>query len=360
MQQIYLHSYFKKGELYNLSKIGELINHPKRAEIARKIKIIDFFDKHGWKITKEAFGVGRSTIYLWKSKIREREGDIKALAGESKRPHKLRKRKANILIEEFIIRYRKEHYRAGKGVIKVELDEYCRVNGINLISISTIGRIIKELKERGLIENDKKVSFNARTGKIIIKKVKKKKKERRKGYIPLNPGDLVQIDTLDIFLDGVKRYIINGIDIKTRFGFGYMYEKLNSLNAKDFLKRFSEVAPFEIKRIQTDNGSEFEKYFDNYIKRNKLIHYFNYPHHPQSNAYVERFNRTIKEQYVYSNYDRIENIEKFNRGLMEYLLWYNTIKPHNGIENKSPLKYYLDNFINNSKKSNMLWTLTNT
>jgi len=66
---------------------------------------------------------------------------------------------------------------------------------------------------------------------------------------------------LDIFLDGVKRYIINGIDIKTRFGFEYMYEKLNNLNAKDFLKRYSEVAPFEIKRIQTDNGSEFEKYF---------------------------------------------------------------------------------------------------
>jgi hypothetical protein len=44
--------------------------------------------------------------------------------------------------------------------------------------------------------------------------------------------------------------------------------------------------------------------------------------------------------------------------LMEYLLWYNTEKPHRAIGNLPPLRYYLDNHITNHKKSNMLWTLT--
>jgi hypothetical protein len=46
--------------------------------------------------------------------------------------------------------------------------------------------------------------------------------------------------------------------------------------------------------------------------------------------------------------------------LMQYLLWYNTEKPHRAIGNQPPLRYYLDNYIINPKKSNMLWTLTLT
>jgi len=43
---------------------------------------------------------------------------------------------------------------------------------------------------------------------------------------------------------------------------------------------------------------------------------------------------------------------------MNYLVWYNTEKPHRGIGKLPPLRYYLDNFITNLKKSNMLWTIT--
>jgi len=43
--------------------LTQYINHP---EVAEKIKIIAFFDRYGLKVTKDAFSVGRSTIYLWK------------------------------------------------------------------------------------------------------------------------------------------------------------------------------------------------------------------------------------------------------------------------------------------------------
>ena len=36
-----------------------------------------------------------------------------------------------------------------------------------------------------------------------------------------------------------------------------------------------------------------------------------------------------------------------------------TEKAHRGIGNIPPLRYYIDNFLSPSKKSNMLWTLTN-
>ena len=90
------------------------------------------------------------------------------------------------------------------------------------------------------------------------------------------------------------------------------------------------------------------------------MHYFNYPHHPQSNAQVERFNRTIQEQFTNLNTDWLDEPGVFNRKLMEYLIWYNTIRPHRSIGKIAPLRYYVDNFVTYPKKSNMLWTLTLT
>ena len=57
-----------------------------------------------------------------------------------------------------------------------------------------------------------------------------------------------------------------------------------------------EKVPFNIKAIQIDNGLESKKYFDKYTQDKKIIHYFNYPQNPKSN-YIERFNRTIQEQF---------------------------------------------------------------
>jgi putative transposase len=82
------------------------------------------------------------------------------------------------------------------------------------------------------------------------------------------------------------------------------------------------------------------------------------PKHPQSNGHLERFNRTLQEQFAYWHLDELDDPATFNHPLIEYLLWYNTEKPHRAIGNQSPLRYYLDNYITNPKKSNMLWTLT--
>ena len=117
------------------------------------------------------------------------------------------------------------------------------------------------------------------------------------------------------------------------------------------------VAPFVTRRVQTDNGSKFAKHFVAGCKRNNLIHFFNYPRHPKSNAHLERFNRTIQEQCVNHYVDYLDEPEDFNPRLADYLIWYNTEKPHRGIGNLPPLRYYVDNFLSPSQ-SNMSWTLT--
>ena len=165
------------------------------------------------------------------------------------------------------------------------------------------------------------------------------------------------MDTVSIFAAGIKRYIFTAIDVTTRFAFACTYTSNPSANGSDFLRKFIKVTPFVTARIQTDNGGEFEKHFDKACQENGLVHFFNYPKHPQSNGCLERFNKTIQDQFVCWHIDEIDNLDVFNRELMEYLIWYNTEKPHRGVGKLPPLRYYIDNFLV-PPQSNMLWTLT--
>lgn len=353
MQQKYINC---KG-LKEVLKDVRLLNHPRRKEIERRIEIITFFKKHKIEATRDAYKVSKSTIYNWIKTLEENGGDITSLASRSKEPKKKRESKVSEEIKRFIVKYRYEHPRVGQVVIKQALEKY---KGFKTISEATIGRIIAKLKEeRKIIDNPKKISFYASSGRFKQRIKKKRKKVRVKGYKPKEGGDLMQIDSITLFANGIKKYIISCVDIKTRFGYACSYSSLTSMNAKDFIEKVIRVCPFKIKRIQTDNGLEFEKYFAWYLGKQNIIHYHNYPRSPKSNAYIERFNRTIQEQFVDWQEDSIfYNLEEFNKNLVQYLVWYNTERPHQSLNKLPPLKYYLDTEIINPKKSNMLWDYT--
>jgi len=119
---------------------------------------------------------------------------------------------------------------------------------------------------------------------------------------------------------------------------------------------------FEIKGIQTDNGSEFLGEFTKALKKKDIKHYFNYPKYPKGQTYVERMNRTLQEEFVmyYEDYE-LEDIYEFNKKMLQYMLWYNTERPHHSLNKKSPNAYFCD--IMNSRKSEFSqtgMTYTNT
>jgi transposase InsO family protein len=330
----------------------------RQKSIEERLRIIQFFDEFGASATKKAFNKGRSTIYLWKQKLKRANGKIAALSPGNTTPIHKRKRTIHSVIEDFIITYRTNHPGVDKTTIVPALTEACKTAGIKPVSESTVGRIIHDLKEKGRLPQSTKITINGRTGNLLVRERKAvKKKTRRKGFTPQHPGDLVQMDTISIFAQGIKRYIFTAIDVRTRFAFACSYTSNSSANGSDFLKKFITVSPFITTRIQTDNGGEFAKHFDTCCRDNELTHFFNYPRHPKSNACLERFNRTIQEQFVNWHLDEVDEQDIFNQNLMEYLIWYNTEKPHRGIAKLPPLRYYLDYFCT-PQKSNMLWTLT--
>jgi len=178
---------------------------------------------------------------------------------------------------------------------------------------------------------------------------------RRKGYKPRRSEALVQMDSIYVFVDGIKRYIITVVDLRSRFAFAYAYKRLSSRSGADFMEKFMKVSPFDLQHIQTDNGGEFEKEFERLVEREKVIHFFNYPRRPQSNGHIERFNRSLEEEFLLYHLNELaEDIDGFNRRLMHWLVFYNTRRPHHSLSLRSPVKYLIEkeNF------SHMLWTYT--
>jgi len=362
MKQIYLQQSFRSG--YNrLMQYISNIGHMKEADqavIRWRLKVIEFFEAYGATATHAAFGTSRSTVFGWKQKVKRNGGYLSALKLASRAPKMRSKRKRNAEIEAFILGYRREHPGADKVTIKPVLDAFCLAFGLPTVSESTIGRIIEELKQRGKLPDYYiRTTINGKTGNLRVRSVNRRKptKQRAGSYQPKEPGDLVQVDAITIYLLNVKRYIVCAIDLKTRFAFAYAYKTLSSATAKDFVQKLQAVAPFGIRHVQTDNGKEFHKHFDTYLKQQDVVHFWNYPKSPKANAYVERFNGVIQRQHVGWHLDELHEPKLFNQGLMQYLMWYNTEKPHRGIGKVPPLAYYVHNFVD-PKKSNMLWTAT--
>jgi transposase InsO family protein len=88
-----------------------------------------------------------------------------------------------------------------------------------------------------------------------------------------------------------------------------------------------------------------------FLLLDKVIkHYFNYSRYPKGQAYVERMNRTLQEEFImyYEGYE-LEDIREFNKKMLQYMLWYNIERPHHSLNKKSPLQYFCN--IMNSNKS---------
>ncbi|MCL2679590.1 MAG: hypothetical protein FWF18_04835 [Dehalococcoidia bacterium] len=226
------------------------------------MKVLIHAQTHGAASAIDAFSISRSTFYNWKKAFNNGKRNIAALAPASTRPHNLRIPVSHPWHETQIRTLRQKYHGMGKEKLKILLDELCVIAGQELLSESTIGRIVKRLKKRGVIDNYCEIRINGRTGRLHVKKpANRQPLARRKGYTPEKPGDLLQMDCVTMMADGIRRYLVSAIDYSSDFAYSYTYKTLSSLSTKDFFSKLCSVVPFEIKHIQTDNGSEFHRYF---------------------------------------------------------------------------------------------------
>ena len=91
--------------------------------------------------------------------------------------------------------------------------------------------------------------------------------------------------------------------------------------------------------LRSDNGLVFSsRSYTQLVRSYGLRQEFITPHCPQQNGMVERLIRTLKEQCVRRH--RFESVQHASRIIADWILFYNTQRPHQALKMKTPAEAY--------------------
>lgn len=302
------------------------------AEGAKRLRWMDHYGRCGnARLTCRHFNISAQTFYRWKNRFDPE--DLTTLEAESRRPRHVRQPLTPARVQGRILELRNKYPRWGKDKLVVLL----RREGIR-ISTSTVGRVMKRLKARGVLVEP----VNVRQAQEARKRRRRPRYAIRKpeGYRVTAPGDLVQVDTLQIHLQGCgRRWQFSSRDLITRIDVSRAYRNASSFAASLFLEYMERKFPFAIRAIQIDGGSEFKQHFEEACRTHGIRLFIIPPRSPKLQGYVESANKTHRVEF-YEVEDIALSMEEHNKQLEAWDRTYNTIRPHQSLAYQTPAEYY--------------------
>jgi len=187
------------------------------------------------------------------------------------------------------------------------------------------------------------------------------RRERRtvNSYVHDAPGDLVHVDIKKLGripdgggwrvlgrARGTKNsrrakvgywYIHNAVDDHSRLAYSELLNDEKKETAAEFWARahaYFEAAGISVKRVLTDNGACYRSRLFAQSLGDTIKHKRTRPYRPQTNGKVERFNRTMLEEWAYAQPygSEAERAAQFT----DWLHSYNHHRGHTALDGKSP------------------------
>ena len=152
------------------------------------------------------------------------------------------------------------------------------------------------------------------------------------------PGELVEIDTIHHVdpYSGRKLYYYTVIDLYSRMTHVTVSTTLRQGLAVQAILAAQTRWGFSISMVQSDNGPEFSRYFEQILGRHNIPTRHTRLHRPNDNAHIERFNRTIQTECIGYYWRRSVPLQRQKQKLEVYLDYYNTKRVHLGIQMRVP------------------------
>ena len=276
--------------------------------------------------TASHFSISRKALHKWLKRFDPQR--IQSLEEHSRRPHKTRTWEVTPTQERRIISLRKQYLKYGKVKLKVlYLKKYQE-------SISTwkIERVIRKHElYPDPVENKKRTKKR--------RKAKKKVRIHQVDTSQYQAGELWHTDTIVLYWYGAYRVIFTGIEDKTKLAYAKSYPSHTSKNAKDFLKRLLYLSDASITVMHSDNGTEFAGEFEKACKTINIKQIYSRVKQPKDNPALERFNRTLQEEWLELSEVGLDDIHEANLDLTEWLIEYNFNRPHQSLDYLTPIEY---------------------
>jgi putative transposase len=284
---------------------------------------------HGGNVslTCRHHGISRRTFYRWQQRF-----DQQGLAGLEDRSHRPRRCPRPTWGEAertAVLRVRETYPRWGKAKLQRLLGR----EGVSL-SVSMVGRILRELWRRGRL----------RQGPIQRKQYGRTRQRihacrKPKDYEVAAPGDLVQIDTLDVrpLPNRIFKHL-SLVDVTSRYAAAEIGTSATAATMTAHLDRMRARLPFPVRALQIDGGSEFMAEFETYCQQQGIRLFVLPPRSPKLNGCVERLQRTFGEEF-YQCASTPPYVADLRADLAAFEHTYNAIRPHQALDYATPAEF---------------------
>ena len=195
------------------------------------------YQQNGHSVTETAnrYHISRKTVYKWRKRW---DGTRESLEDRSRRPKHSPRQQTEAEIK--LVKRQAKRYKWRDIILAYQ---GARERGYKR-SFGCFSKTVRKLQEQ--------------------KAWKARKKRTNKPYQRADyPGQKVQVDVKyvpsECVTDGNKYYQYTAVDECTRWTYRCMYNEHSTYSSVQFLHQLVKACPFQIKRIQTDNGTEWTK-----------------------------------------------------------------------------------------------------
>jgi transposase InsO family protein len=272
-----------------------------------------------------AFSVSPATAHRWWHRWLAGGRRDSSLLDRSSRPHRQPRRLAAAQ-EELIVRARRET-NLGPG----------RLAGIVRQPRSTIWKVLRRhglsRRPRGQRQTFRRYEWS-RPGALLHMDVKKLARFGAPGHRAT--GDRTRRDR-----GAGYDHLHCVIDDHSRIAYVELHPCENSDTNADTLERalafFAQLGIGRPEAVMTDNAFVYQhsRRFHQLLEHNQIRHIRTPPYTPRWNGKVERFIRTLQDEWAYSR--TWPNSHTRARSLQSFLRYYNRRRPHSSIGNRPPI-----------------------
>lgn len=285
--------------------------------------------KRNASVTASYFGVSRKTLHKYLSRFNET--DLRSLEERSRAPLHKRQRTITIQEEDRIVDLRKKS-KCKRGKKKLQRNYWNKYQ--QRVSTSKVQQTIDKFH----LYPDK-----------VERQVQIRRRERRKEAPPKirihqfekkeELGYLWHTDTVVIYWSGKRRVIFTALEDQTKIAYARVYQSGSSRSGKDFLERLIYLSNHQIINTHHDNGVEFEGEFEKACRLLGIAQIYSRVRQPKDNPALERFNRTVQEEWLEVSETGLDDVQQANIDLTEWLVDYNFDRPHQSLDYQSPIEY---------------------
>jgi len=301
-------------------------------EAKTRLEWIIFYETVGQReatATAKYFGISRKTFHKWFKAFKGSRQKVESLADSSRRPKTLRKWEVTAVQEERIKTLRTKHLKYGKRKLqRIYFEEYQEA-----ISTWKIERVIRAYN----------LYPNKADHATKLRQQSRRKAQSKALIRDFKPeptlGFLWHFDTITVWWNSRPWVFFTALEDLTKIGFSHLYQSKASANAADFLNRLRYLTNNQVFNCHQDNGSEFAKRFKEACQALQIPQVFSRPHTPKDNPALERFNRTLQEEWLDQSEVGLGNLTEANQDLTEWLVEYNFKRPHQSLGFDSPIVY---------------------